>query len=469
MAQPDWAAQRVDAHIAPILRLVQASLIFDYTHKPGSPYYPLGLLDFALLAIAVTALFRQVRTRQALTLSLALFVGLAFGSLFMVSDLSLPLWRNLAGALAFVQFPWRLMVPAALGISLATAIALRAHARLALLILPALMIAAMPGLPYDPYEAPGTGLPDMWRFEFRSHTIGTTVDNEFTPQWVAVPIPRIPYPADRSLSPLSPAQPHLQLLSASYTRRLYRVTAASPSTLRLHQFYLPQWGATLDGKSLQTYPSTDMGLLSVDVPETTGGLLNLDFGASEAETWGAVISLLTLAAFACYLWNPYFLGALAIVALAVSGIQPLTVEPTHILPVNARFENVADLVAATVDKVKVQPGDSVQVTLYWRAQRDIAEDLKAFVHAEDDATSRRVAQSDSAPAHGFTPTSRWYRGEVIEDVRTMMIPSDAAAGVVRLYAGLYRLRPLKNLEAIQDDLPAPDGRVLIGEIYVANR
>ncbi len=114
-------------------------------------------------------------------------------------------------------------------------------------------------------------------------------------------------------------------------------------------------------------------------------------------------------------------------------------------------------------------GDTVRVTLTWQAQRETRENVKGFAHLMDPSGARVIAQSDSDPGGGFTPTSQWRAGEVIAETRVLQIPDDAVPGVLPLYAGLYRAQPLKNLAATRDGKAIPDGRIPIGEVHVGAR
>ena len=57
------------------------------------------------------------------------------------------------------------------------------------------------------------------------------------------------------------------LLSANALDLTLRATAPVTTPLRFSAFYFPGWRVTLDnGAPLATYPSTNQGLLTVDLP-----------------------------------------------------------------------------------------------------------------------------------------------------------------------------------------------------------
>jgi hypothetical protein len=85
-----------------------------------------------------------------------------------------------------------------------------------------------------------------------------------------------------------------------------------------------------------------------------------------------------------------------------------------------------------------RPGGDAEcrVKLWWRAEKDIPESYKVFVHLLD-ANGVPRAQADVIPVNGTRPTWSWSPGEVIADEYVLIIPSDLPAGTYRLTTGLY--------------------------------
>jgi hypothetical protein len=98
----------------------------------------------------------------------------------------------------------------------------------------------------------------------------------------------------------------------------------------------------------------------------------------------------------------------------------------------------------------------------------MTQNYKGFVHAVA-ADGRVLAQSDSDPVGGFTPTTRWLPGEIVTETRTLTIPADAPPGDLALVAGMYRFETLENLPAARDGASFPQGRIPIGELTVVAR
>lgn len=82
-------------------------------------------------------------------------------------------------------------------------------------------------------------------------------------------------------------------------------------------------------------------------------------------------------------------------------------------------------------------GKELAVTLYWRAEADLSDSYKAFVHLLDQNGQVR-AQVDAIPVNGTRPTTSWLPGEIITDIYTIKLPADLSAGQYQLVAGLYQ-------------------------------
>jgi len=81
-------------------------------------------------------------------------------------------------------------------------------------------------------------------------------------------------------------------------------------------------------------------------------------------------------------------------------------------------------------------GETLDMTLWWVAQRQPHANYTAFLHLFDPATEDIVVQHDAMPRQGGYPTSGWLPGEVISD--SLRLPlSEVPPGDYRLAVGLY--------------------------------
>jgi hypothetical protein len=95
-----------------------------------------------------------------------------------------------------------------------------------------------------------------------------------------------------------------------------------------------------------------------------------------------------------------------------------------------------DLVTPVADGGSVAPGETITLTLYWRALAEMDESYTVFTHllAPD---GLMAGQRDNPPIGGTYPTNLWLAGEVIADVYEIPVRTDAAPGAHRLEVGMY--------------------------------
>ena len=148
--------------------------------------------------------------------------------------------------------------------------------------------------------------------------------------------------------------------------------------------------------------------------------------------------------------------------------------PAEALPLHVRFADSLELLAYTVDKDTLNPGDILNITLYWRCLAPVPEDYAVFVHVlgQHDLIA---AQQDSYPCLGGCPTRGWNPGDNFADPHMIALPVTAFAPEnAQLEVGLYERTSQRRLIATTDQglvlgdnvrfhtlriVPAGDGRV----------
>jgi len=132
---------------------------------------------------------------------------------------------------------------------------------------------------------------------------------------------------------------------------------------------------------------------------------------------------------------------------------------------DARFGEGILLEGESVPVRQAAPEDTLLVALSWRAEAEIVEHFKVFVHLLDDA-GNLVAQDDAEPMRGFAPTDRWKQGQQVADHYGVHLPPDLQPGIYHLQMGMYRLfgerLPVQlDGQVIGDALPIGDIEVVI--------
>ncbi|MBI2865693.1 MAG: glycosyltransferase family 39 protein [Chloroflexi bacterium] len=103
-------------------------------------------------------------------------------------------------------------------------------------------------------------------------------------------------------------------------------------------------------------------------------------------------------------------------------------------PYSARFGEVAEFLG--YDLKPVRRDQPAILALYWRSLRETDTSYTVFVHLLDRG-EKVVAQSDSTPASGATPTTSWVAGEIVADRHVIALPGDLPPGVYQIEVGLY--------------------------------
>lgn len=160
---------------------------------------------------------------------------------------------------------------------------------------------------------------------------------------------------------------------------------------------------------------------------------------------------LGLSGFAPGRWRWLTLPAVAIPMLVIAAVLPWQVimpayaRPqvhtsktvgTPSYPVTANFGDQLHFLGYDLSSEAMRPGDTLTVTVYWRAVSRMSEDYAVFVHLRD----RRggiIAQYGSFPAGGNFATSLWSPDDALRDPIRLRVPSDINAPIrAQLFVGL---------------------------------
>ncbi len=496
-------------HMLTAATTLRRSLAF-FLNPPETlgPVFPLSWFALALTAAGTILLLRKLPSfrkdgnfaRATPLPMLGFHLAVAISAMFMTTAASLFIWQPLTAILGQLQYPWRFLLLEAVGLMGVAAalpallprgshvdrvpsgwfpIGVFAVSRSAWVVAAVsllAMLAALPGLRVEPLpvSVADARLPArMWAEDAAAGQVGATWTGEFLPLTVAEQRWALGRAREGAVDgpALQPA-PAVTLARRGYASWTAQVETAAPLPLRLHQFHQPGWNATVDGQPAATYPTGELGLVTVDVPAGTHQVV-LSFGATPARTAGLLLSLAAAAIWIVLAFvrtrsrmlraTGVALGVFA-VALALNslGVGQRAWTPQ---PVRATLEDVAVLLAADATPLDARAGlptepALAEVTLYWLALRETAQNYKAFVHLLGPDGSV-IAQHDGDPVGGFTPTSRWRPGQIIADRHILTLPEGLPAGDYGLRAGLYQVDPLRNLAV---DPPAADNRVDIGKV-----
>lgn len=445
-----------------------------------NPTFPdtLGLVQILLASAGVVILLTKFRARRALPLY-ALGIA-ALGFVFLMLAVSQPLWDNLS-LLSFVQLPMRLRGLVALCLAPLTGIflfALRERAQLvaACAALIALVLSAAPLL-YPRYAKDVPSNPtrnDMFTYEQASGAFGTTSFGEYLPVWVQTLPNQSPFADAYARNEI----PDRFIVPEGVTRCGQTVTplaqtlcAASQSSWHAvyRAFYFPGWRVTVNDQPVEITPTPRTGLIAFEVPPDAR--VRVEYVGTPLEKIAEGISLASAALiFGILIFTfarrrtspnknpgsnqpsppsaaliPLLLVACGLLALKffyldrvsnpfVAHFDGVTVQGlAH--PRDISFENAMQLLGYETDTPQTRRGDTLRVTLYWRALPGLEKNYSTFVHLIA-ADGFVLAQKDSLhPAR--VPTSRWDADAYGADEHVLEIPASLAPGSYELRGGVY--------------------------------
>jgi hypothetical protein len=133
--------------------------------------------------------------------------------------------------------------------------------------------------------------------------------------------------------------------------------------------------------------------------------------------------------------------------IRVEGRSSLSDVPSGAQPAEIPFENGIWLLGYDLGGAEVRSGGNLRLTLYWRADRQVAESYTVFTHLLDQE-SRLWGQKDSLPVNGALPTTSWIPGEVIADGYDIPVSPEAPPGDYVLEIGMYQAETGQRLQVV---------------------
>ncbi|MCP4167480.1 MAG: hypothetical protein GY759_16545 [Chloroflexi bacterium] len=143
--------------------------------------------------------------------------------------------------------------------------------------------------------------------------------------------------------------------------------------------------------------------------------------------------------------EPYFL-AYRVPAGSESGMAP-----QHM--VSANWDNTIELIGYDLESQTYSPGDTIHLTVYFRALSEMAPDYTLSVQllGEHNPTSNGPlwAQFDGEPCQRYYPTSAWIEDDILRERIVLTIPPETPPGSYDLHIGFYQWPSLERLQLQQ--------------------
>ena len=449
--------------------------IFDLGATQMRFRYSVGLAQWILAALGTLTVFTARRRR----LSVLFFAFCALVLLYLMLPASIKVWEAIP-PMAYFQFPTRFLGPAAVVFGVLSGAALGwadllpwkwSRPALAGVAIAGCILAAMPLL-YPPLW-PEFGPVSAQRIldtELNGRGIGTTSANDFLPVGaLTVPGPQTmllqSYAAgqvDKLNRATLPAGTTATLLRHAPESDSYQVSGNTDFVFRLFTFWFPGWTAYVDGVKTDIQLSQPEGWITFVVPAGTHTIsVRLENTAPRWLGW-AISAAALLALLAATAWRlklhierphsePLALrqaGALVVVVVAGLGLRAaadqagwLRVRSTGtqvLVAMHQEFAPLQDNVALLgwdLPQTRASPGDSVPVTLYWKALAPMQVNLRVFVHFIG-PDGQLWGQSDKWNPADY-PTGRWPLDFYVRDEHDALLRLDAPPGKYQVIAGLW--------------------------------
>lgn len=95
-----------------------------------------------------------------------------------------------------------------------------------------------------------------------------------------------------------------------------------------------------------------------------------------------------------------------------------------LVPVEANFDDVIELVGVEFSPARPKAGDTVTVSAWFKATETVRDDWKIFVHVDVDGGKTPKLNVDHFPAGGRYRTGAWRQNDVVKDTFKFVVPTE---------------------------------------------
>lgn len=149
--------------------------------------------------------------------------------------------------------------------------------------------------------------------------------------------------------------------------------------------------------------------------------------------------------------------------LATVAVEPASADYPN--PLDQNFNNEARLVGYKYNTRQLNPGDELDVTLYWEALPDLKTDYIIRVRLLD-ASGAVVDSANTLIEDGRYNGAAWLVGEHIQDSHTLALKPDLVPGSYQIYAALIDFVTKEPQNIIAEDGHWIDNHLLLAKVIV---
>lgn len=155
----------------------------------------------------------------------------------------------------------------------------------------------------------------------------------------------------------------------------------------------------------------------------------------------------------------------SLMRLRVEAVDRRLVVPVIQHPLVANLGDQVEFLGYDLDRTAAAPGETLHLTLYWRALAEMGTSYTVFTHLLDGANQIR-GQQDNPPVGGSYPTTMWAPGEVVTDEYALVVDADAPLGEHVLEIGLYVAETGQRLPVLDEARQIIGDRILLSQVQV---
>lgn len=124
----------------------------------------------------------------------------------------------------------------------------------------------------------------------------------------------------------------------------------------------------------------------------------------------------------------------------------------------ALLDDKVEIVGVKIEPGRAIPGDTVQVTAFYKVLGPIDQDYLVFVHVEDVDGKMERMNVDHQPAGGRHPTSQWKKGETVQDKFALYVPPGLQLRGLNIWIGFWHASTDSRMKLQNPDKVRNDGR-----------
>jgi len=410
---------------------------FHFTHTFARPI-KLGIVQLVLAILGFLMTLLLISRRKNWQREWLFWLLVALGSGAFMGAWALPIWLS-NDILPIAQFTWRLLAILSLPLALFVGGIVLPWRRpwvqtsLSLATLLLIILAQRPILTWmDLYAAESATVsqPVFAQIELDKGVISGGQRNssiqEFRPRWADTDL-------QLAADVTAPTTEAAVTVTAANDYDLQLVVDAPAATfLRFATFYFPSWEIRLDGVPQPIYPSTNLGLLTVDLPAGTHAVTVRWVGTSTGRVAG-YLSLFTLAILIIFCWRQRSLRLYTLLpgVLLLIGLFSMQWRPP-VAPIAQPLAAIErpGLSLRGVRLLDREPG-YLTIYPYWQVQERQPATLAMRWQLQNDAGAV-VSAAESYPYFNTIRADSWAPGALIDDAQRLPLPALLPPGTYQL-------------------------------------